>query len=136
MNIMDKNDKIIYLLSRLISLQTGETPEEVIASIPVPEKVALDQTPDVDEEAVERIYKAYPSKCPKSNRSTGKCTKNKNKIGILLREKTEGELLEIIRLYVKECEESRTYLKNFGTFLNQLPEFTSTPIVETKSRYR
>jgi len=76
--------------------------------------------------AVERIYSAYPTKCPVSQRSTGKSSKDKEKIARLLRSKsyTEEELAAKIDRYVRECSATRTYIKNFATFLNNVPDYS------------
>ena len=76
------------------------------------------------------VYAAYPSRCVVSNRSSGKCLKNKDKIKKLLKEVPYKNLLIIIQLYTEDCRESDTYMKNFSTFLNNLPdinEFNKKP---------
>ena len=70
---------------------------------------------------IEEIYKSYPSKCF-SNRSTSKSVKDKSKIKSLLKKNTKDELLTIIDYYIKDCNSTQTYIKNFGTFLNNLPD--------------
>lgn len=86
-------------------------------------------------EIIDRVYKAYPTKCPVAGRPTGKSSKDKEKIKRLLKLKTEEELISIIKRYVKECTESNVYLKNFSTFLNNLPDYTEeqddTPLFES-----
>ena len=73
-------------------------------------------------ESVERLYALYPSKCPISRRTTGKGAKDKRKLESLLRTgHTEEEIASAIRRYVKESIDSGSYIKNFQTFLNNLP---------------
>lgn len=72
--------------------------------------------------SVDEIYNAYPSKCPIQNRSLGKSSKDKLKIEKLLRLESKEKLLETIRLYIADCEKNNSYVKNFSTFLNNLPD--------------
>ena len=80
--------------------------------------------------SVNKIYSLYPSKCPVSGRATGKCSKDKEKIAKLLREHSEDELSSIIQRYVSECTASRSYIKNFSTLLNNLPDYAEIPAAE------
>lgn len=86
--------------------------------------------------AVNRLYALYPTKCPVSGRSTGKSSKDKHKLEILLRTFTEEKLGGIITRYIKECTEQNSYVKNFATFLNNIPDYDSksdnTPRGKTK----
>ena len=69
------------------------------------------------------IYSKYPSRCVISNRSTGKTSKNKDKIKALLKNGQTVETLEkLIETYVGDCKKTKTYMKNFATFLNNLPD--------------
>ena len=75
-------------------------------------------------EDVDIIYKLYPTKCKTSGRSTGKTIKNKFKIAILLRDAYEvNELSSIIKRYHSECERNSTWMMNFATFLNNVPDY-------------
>lgn len=74
-------------------------------------------------ESVDTLYKLYPSKCLVAGRPTGKTRKNKDKIKRLLKDYTEEELEYIIKRYKKECVENKVYMKNFSTFLNNLPDY-------------
>ncbi|MDD5050972.1 MAG: hypothetical protein PHV93_04540 [Candidatus Pacebacteria bacterium] len=77
---------------------------------------------DIDIE-IEYIYTLYPSRDKNNdNRSTGKCSKDKRKIAVLLKKHGKDKLSTIIKAYLVDCETNKVYLKNFGTFLNQLPE--------------
>jgi len=73
-------------------------------------------------ESIEDIYKLYPSKCPIQKRLTGKTAKNKSKIEDLLKTNSAQDLKDIINLYIADSIKTNTYIKNFGTFLNNLPE--------------
>lgn len=77
----------------------------------------------VTSEQVDEVYKAYPGKCVVRGASTGKTLKNKDKIRILLKTHKKDKLLYIISRYVRECERDNVYMKNFSTFLNNLPDY-------------
>lgn len=76
---------------------------------------------EYNKEDIENIYKLYPSKCH-SGRSTGKTSKNKDKIKSLFSKYKPDELKKIINLYIEDCRKNNTYLKNFATFLNNIPD--------------
>lgn len=74
-------------------------------------------------QAVERLYALYPTKTPCGDsgvRSTGKCAKDKRRLAILLKTYTAGQIETAITNYV--TEQDGKWLKNFSTFLNNLPE--------------
>lgn len=72
----------------------------------------------------ESIYSHYPSKCKISGRSLGKSKKKDlDKIGILLKSMTEEKIIKTIDLYIDDCIKSNTYMKNFSTFLNNIPDY-------------
>lgn len=73
-------------------------------------------------ESIEEIYNAYPSRCVVKSSNTGKGTKDKDKIESLLGEYSKEHLLKVIKFYIDECKKSNTYMKNFKTFLNNLPD--------------
>lgn len=75
-----------------------------------------------NEDSVNRIYSIYPTKCPISGRSLGKCSKDKTKIASLLKTRTAEDIELTIREYIVDCKNHNTFLKNFGTLLNNLPE--------------
>ena len=74
---------------------------------------------------VEEVYKKYPTKCLINGNSTGKGAKDKTKIKALLKQHSKNELLETIELYVKDCVATNRFMKNFSTFLNNLPSIES-----------
>ena len=85
----------------------------------------------VNKEQVNNIYSLYPSKCSIRNASNGKCEKNKEQIKKLLDKYSETELKTIIENYIKNCTATKTYMKNFTTFLNNLPVDLLNSIPET-----
>lgn len=90
--------------------------------------VNVNDNVNVNVNDIEEIYNMYPSKCPIKNSSTGKSTSHKKKIKILLKEYSVEELKHKIEWYVTECKNSKTFLKNFGTFLNNLPDIEKNKI--------
>lgn len=86
---------------------------------------------------ISNIYNSYPSKCPVRLSSNGKTTSDKVKIKSLLKDISETKLINTIDWYVKECIESKTYMKNFKTFLNNLPDIEDfKPIEEKLYKYK
>lgn len=85
----------------------------------------------ISKEDVEFVYRAYPTKCPVGSRGTGKGAKDRSKIEALLRKgRKPQELTALIADYVQDCESTGTFMKNFATFLNNLPDpdsFQPTP---------
>lgn len=71
---------------------------------------------------IQLVYDAYPAKCPNRETSTGKSAKDKKRIEKLLDKKDVDELLKITKQYVRQCIDRGQYMKNFSTFLNNLPE--------------
>jgi DNA-binding MarR family transcriptional regulator len=71
---------------------------------------------------IDYLYDLYPTKCPNRGRSTGKCRKDKEKIKSLLKNISKDELEFTIKSYVKQQTDEGGWLKNFSTFLNQLPD--------------
>ena len=81
---------------------------------------------DIPVEDVAEVYSAYPTRCVVQGRSLGKSGADKKKIARLLRDKDKGLLIQTIQRYVEECKRDKVYMKNFGTFLNNLPEYDFT----------
>ena len=71
-------------------------------------------------EKIDIIYKHYPSKCKNRGTSTGKSSKDKEKIAKLLKTHSKEHLIACIDFAIKEGEKGM--LKNFSTFLNNLPD--------------
>ena len=112
-----------YLLAEIVAIHKNMPVSEVLADARSAVRgEPVDKPKETDNEAVERVYGAYPTKCPISGRSTGKCSKNKKQIAALLKTRGEQDMIDTIKQYLTECLSSRTYIKNFGTLLNQFPE--------------
>lgn len=85
---------------------------------------------------IDYLYSLYPPKCPNRNKSNGKGIKDKDKIRNILKTTSKEELEFTIKAYVQQCIENKEWMKNFSTFLNNLPDmgycreninFSSTP---------
>lgn len=76
------------------------------------------------DELWELTYDAYPSTCPIQKRNLGKNKKCKDKIiKLILNDYFTAEIIHFaIIMYLQEAKQSKTYLKNFITFLNNLDE--------------
>jgi uncharacterized protein YdaU (DUF1376 family) len=75
---------------------------------------------------VDEIYNAYPSRCPNSGRALGKSAKDKQKIEKLLKSHSKDTLLSRVQNYLDNTIDApgrfKPSLKNFSTFLNNIPE--------------
>jgi hypothetical protein len=83
---------------------------------------------------VDSVYFAYPSQCPIRNSSNGKTSKNKEKIRSLLKNTMADHLINVIKRYEAECRATKTYMKNFATFLNNLPDYSEVPEEKPKEK--
>jgi len=72
---------------------------------------------------IEYIYNLYPSRCDTRKTSTGKTKKNKDQIKKLLKDHSKEHLESTIKKYIEESKQAKSYIKNFGTFLNNLPDY-------------
>lgn len=91
------------------------------------ESIATINKQDNKEQETNNIYDHYPTKCPVKNRSLSKSSKDKEKIKRLLDTHDEDDLIKRIDFYVSDCKKNNVYLKNFSTFLNNLPEIPTEP---------
>ena len=128
---MERDLKIIsYLLARLViqaeDIEPNELMEQIESLFPKPKK-GMTVKEKVDAEAVERIYALYPAKCPISKRATGKSSSDKRKIERLLLTRKEEDLTAVIKRYTEECIKTQSYIKNFATFLNNIPDYEAEP---------
>lgn len=82
------------------------------------------EEPVADREDVDAVYSAYPTRCVVTGRNLGKSSSDMGKIARLLKDKTRDQLVRTIQRYVDDCKRDKVYMKNFGTFLNNLPEYT------------
>ncbi len=92
----------------------------------------LDFIQDEDKNFIDEIYLKYPTKCPIKNSSTGKSLKDKDKIRKLLKIHSKDHLIKVIEQYTNECIKSNTYMKNFSTFLNNLPDMNDNDQEDNK----
>jgi len=119
---------ITFLLAKVLCSMGKGTVDEIIAeavAATTPEKKESSNPVKntADPESVNRLYALYPSKCPVSGRATGKSHKDKEILTRLLREHSEEEIAETIKRYIKDSTEQKSYIKNFSTFLHNLPDY-------------
>tara|TARA_R110002020_G_scaffold51096_1_gene144777 strand:+ start:323 stop:1084 length:762 start_codon:yes stop_codon:yes gene_type:complete len=122
-----------WLVANKTDLQGNTTPPHTPpkgAPLPLPPKEEQEQVQEqvqeeekVKKEVIESLYSLYPTKCHVNNNSTGKSKTNKDKIKTLLKTTTEEHLKYTINRYKDECIKDKRYMKNFGTFLNNLPDY-------------
>lgn len=120
--IKRSNKCITYdsLLLLLISLGVRKPSKSKIKGVVNPQS-KVDYTKE--KKSIEKIYDIYPNRCIISNRSLSKSKKkNCDKIKSLLKDKSPVELETVINQYMNDCRKSNTYMKNFDTFLNNLPD--------------
>ena len=89
-------------------------------------------------EEVDAVYSTYPTRCVVQGRNLGKSSADKKKIARLLKDNSKEKLIKTIERYVEDCKRDKVYMKNFGTFLNNLPEYdlTEKPKTVEISGYR
>ena len=74
-----------------------------------------------ESDLVERIYKMYPTRCPKRNTSLGKSSKDKERIKKLLKTYSFENVERVIEHEIEE-KYGKSYMQNFSTFLNNFPD--------------
>lgn len=121
------NGRITILTITDYDSYNGDGPEiaKPISTTVIKQK-AEPKPDDGNSEIISRLYAIYPAKCPVSGRSTGKSSKDKEKISRLLKDHSEQELSDTIKRYIAESTEQQSYIKNFSTFLNNLPDYSGT----------
>lgn len=88
-----------------------------------PVRITAKKVVEIDDAAVNRIYGIYPGKTDRGSRgicSTGKCAKDRDRIRTLLKTHTPEQLEIAIMKYIEET--GGRFMKNFSTFLNNIPE--------------
>ena len=117
-----------YILSVISTL--GEVRNSII------EKVEKDN-PSSDKaeiaDFVERMYKLYPSRCPKRDTYLGKSIKDKDRIKNLLKRYTMEQIEKVIR-YEVDTKYGKCRMYNFSTFLNNFPDPTQIDCGECSIR--
>lgn len=122
---MTEGECLNYLVARFVAHQIGSSVEALLSEAKEYYKTPTSKEPtlEVDSEDVRRIYDLYPAKDVRGGgRSTGKCTKDRKKIERLLRYHEAKDLEKMVSDYLCNCDSSGSYIKNFSTFLNSLPE--------------
>lgn len=71
---------------------------------------------------VDIAYLHYPSRCPISKRATGKGSRDKERLRKLIKKIGFRSVEDTIEAYLRNCSATKTYVKNFSTFLNNFPD--------------
>ena len=74
-----------------------------------------------EDDFVERMYKMYPTKCPKRGASLGKSQKDKERIRKLLKTYTMEDIEHVFKREIDE-KYDKHYMQNLSTFLNNFPD--------------
>lgn len=124
------------LMAMLIAKGTDQDPKDILVEAARLAKSASKESkkdPAVEQQLesdISDIYAAYPSRDDRRGASTGKCEKCRVKIRQLLTRKskpmTKEHILTAMRHYLDDCTASGAYIKNFQTFLNNIPDVVST----------
>ena len=134
---------LIYALAEMTATKEQSSPKDVIERWKTESNKLWPRTtekgevaPTIPQEDIDAIYKAYPTKDPNNgNRRVGKSASDKERIRRLLENgHTKEELLELI----KRTTEDGHWLKDLGTWLNNLPDFSEheTPQPKKEKQYR
>ncbi len=123
---MEKFDR--YLLAYIGAAIAKTSVNDVLAQA---EEYAKPATPvkaqnEPNWEDVDFLYRLYPSKTFRDGKvvTTGKCEKDKRRLATILKTRTRDDIEKVMRNYITEC--NGNFLKNFSTFLNNLPESEGT----------
>lgn len=81
---------------------------------------------------VDRMYKLYPTKCPKRNCYLGKSNKDKQRIKTLLKIYSKEQIEQVFNNEIEE-KYNKQYMQNFSTFLNNFPDPDTICIVEKET---
>lgn len=85
---------------------------------------------------IDNIYSMYPAKCVKRKVSTGKSSKDKDRIKTILSKRSYDDVVQTITQYLNEAQSSNSYIKNFSTFLNNFPDkVEDTPTGKVEKMY-
>lgn len=103
-----------------------EKPVSVSVSVNVSDSVNDIEKKIISIADIDSVYSHYPTTCPVNRSSTGKTSKNKGKIKELLKKRSVEELKDIIDRYISDCKKYNRFIKNFSTFLNNVPDYEET----------
>ena len=120
MRPLNLQDFLLLVIAAAVSKKKMEVIYEAYElQAPKPAKPGIKYSEaDIDE-----IYKAYPTHDPAmNNRDLGKSLADKKKIKRLLRTYTKEDILAAIDSELWQNKNNGKWLKNFSTFLNNLPD--------------
>lgn len=126
LNIFNNNINKPSFQSESDKSKAGDVEEDSLFPNVEKEKKKIPQKKKSSDEDVEKLYSLYPAKCPVRDSYTHKSEKCKAKIKSLLTKHKAEELEAIMRRYVEETY-GKHYLKDFMSFLNNLPDYSDAP---------
>jgi hypothetical protein len=112
-----KNPMLIEYVYPIDTILQQEQTQEEEQEEKEEETKKADYNPETD-----IIYYLYPSECPIKGNSTSKGSKNKEKIRKIIKEKGFDWLHQRVTAYLVDCKKNKVWLKNFTTFLNNIPD--------------
>jgi len=90
--------------------------------VEVKDEIEVEYKEEITNADIDLIYSLYPAKCVVKKSSTGKSKKDKDKIKTMLSSITKDEFIKTINFYIADCKTNNVYMKNFSTFLNNIPD--------------
>lgn len=120
----------VMFLARVIARAfsaDNEEAEEILRFASQADNEPTERGERISSKDVDECYALYPTHdVNNSNRCTGKCSKDKNKLRAFIGQCGKEHVMAYIKAYVDECAREGRWLLNFGTFLNQRPEVSKT----------
>ena len=111
-----------FLLMLVAASLTKKTPDQIYSAYEAQLPERTSKPGKYSDGDIDEIYQAYPTHDQaNNNRSLGKSLANKKKIKTLLKTYTKEEILAAINEELEENKRGK-WLKNFSTFLNNLPD--------------
>lgn len=114
-----------FLLMLIAASMTKKSPKDIYAAYEAQRPATEPKKPSLHEyteQDIHDIYRAYPSRdAANKNRRTGKSLADKDLIRRRLKTYTKEQIMEAIDDEVEENKHGK-WLKNFSTFLNNLPD--------------
>lgn len=103
------------------AIAKGSQSIAIIEENRIEDNITINNNKHDEDEFIERMYKLYPTKCPKRGVSLGKGSKDKELIRKLLKTLSKEDIEKVINYEIKE-KYGKAYMSNFGTFLRNFPD--------------
>lgn len=134
-SVNQHQSKIVALSIFDKALDTSLDKSHIKALDKSPDSINKQETKNKEQinNTIDFLYNLYPSKCVIKKNSTGKSSNDKIKIKSLLKNISKEDLKITIEKYVLDCKENKVFMKNFKTFLNNLPDYSEEENKEIKN---